>query len=158
MEANVVGKEYSEVDRAYVAGFVDADGAVMAHIEPHHEKRFKFRIRLEFKITQRDRHVLDYFHKKFQTGHVVQNRSAFDWRTRAQDDVVRMLELIRPYSVVKRKQIDIALTIAKSKINSKQDLLRVAKLADTLSKFNVRSANRRRNYAIKIQEYFSCND
>ena len=43
---NTVGKGCSEVDRAYLAGFLDADGAIMAIIEKHQEKKFDFRIRI----------------------------------------------------------------------------------------------------------------
>ena len=39
--ANAVGKEYSEAKRAYLAGFLDADGAIMATIERHQEKKFR---------------------------------------------------------------------------------------------------------------------
>jgi len=47
-----VGKPVSEVDRAYLAGLLDGDGAVMAVIERHPEKRFGFRVRLEINVTQ----------------------------------------------------------------------------------------------------------
>ena len=42
MRANAVGKECAEVDRAYLAGLIDGDGAIMAIIEPHSEKKFRF--------------------------------------------------------------------------------------------------------------------
>ena len=53
MRANSVGKSYSEVDLAYVAGLIDGDGAVMACIEPHNEKKFRFRVRVVLKVTQK---------------------------------------------------------------------------------------------------------
>lgn len=158
MVANVVGKKYSEVDRAYLAGFVDADGAVMAHIEPHQEKKFKFRIRLELKITQKNNKVLLYFCQKYNCGSVIKNRSVYDWRIRDQKDVAWLLHFLKPYSRSKQKQIEKALIIVESEIKSKADLLRMARLADALSRFNVRSTNRRKNYTAKIQEYFSRND
>ena len=40
MNASAVGKNYSEVELAYASGFIDADGAIMACIEKHNEKRF----------------------------------------------------------------------------------------------------------------------
>jgi len=46
MRANAVGKKCSEVEKAYIAGFLDADGAIMAFIEPHREKRFGFCVRV----------------------------------------------------------------------------------------------------------------
>lgn len=74
MVVNAVGKRCSEVERAYVAGFLDADGAIMAIIERHREKRFGFRIRVMLKITQRDRSILDWMHTKLGVGRVRANR------------------------------------------------------------------------------------
>ncbi len=41
---------------------------------------------------------------------------------------------------------------------SEVDLAYIARLADTLSGYNIRSPGRRVNYTSKIQEYFSSND
>lgn len=153
-----MGKEYSEVDRAYLAGFIDADGAIMACIEPHREKKFRFRVRLELKITQKNKKIPSYFCKKYKKGGVIKSRSVYEWRIRDQKDVAFLLNLIEPYSLSKKEQIKKAIMIFESKINSKNDLLRIARLADALSGFNVRSANRRKNFTAKIQEYFSRND
>lgn len=158
MVVNAVGKKYSEADRAYLAGFIDADGAIMAYIEPHREKKFKFRIRLEIKVTQKEQATLAHLCEEYGKGVIVKNRSTYDWRIRTRSDVVSLLHLIHPYSVAKQRQVNIALQIAEGEINSKEDLLRIAKLADTLARFNVRSANRRKNHTSKIQEYFSRND
>ena len=42
---NTVGKIPSEIDFAYIAGFIDGDGAIVAWIERHREKKYGFRIR-----------------------------------------------------------------------------------------------------------------
>ena len=78
MKVNAVGKILSAVDRAYAAGFLDADGAIMASIERHHEKKFGFRVRVIIKVTQRDRKILDWFLKKFKNGSIQKNRRAYD--------------------------------------------------------------------------------
>ena len=48
-----MGRILSEADRAYLAGLIDADGAIMASIEKHREKKFGFRVRVTLKITQK---------------------------------------------------------------------------------------------------------
>ena len=150
MKVNVVGKEFSEVDQAYLAGFLDADGAIMATIEKHQEKRFGFRVRVTLKITQRDRTVLDWFARKFKVGSIRKNRSTHDWIIRDQKIILIMLNLLKPYLKVKSPQRDLAIKILNSKIYSRENLQRVARLADSLSKFNIRSKNRRSNYASMI--------
>lgn len=163
MEANAVGKRCSEVERAYIAGFLDADGAVMALIERHQEKRFGFRVRIALKFTQRDPVILKWIQRKIKIGRVRVNgldtvRQAFDLHILDQKHAHTLLVALLPYIRVKKRQAMHALKIIRHPIKSKNDLLYVARLADTLSQFNVRSKNRRKNFASKIQEHFSPND
>jgi hypothetical protein len=148
----------SEVDLAYVAGLVDGDGAIMAIIEPHDEKKFRFRVRVVLKVTQKYEKDLVFLIKLFGCGGVRQNRSTFDWILRDQRSLKDILARLLPYSRSKRQQIKLALRILATDIVSRKDLLRVARLADTLSAFNIRSNNRRKNYAVTIQEHVSSND
>jgi hypothetical protein len=41
-----VGKTIPEVQKAYLAGFIDGDEAIMALLERHPAKRFGFRVRI----------------------------------------------------------------------------------------------------------------
>ena len=140
----------SEVDQAYLAGLIDGDGAIMATIEKHSEKKFGFRVRVEIKITQKESDILSLLVKKFKVGRLSVNRSTFDWVIRDQGHTHLILEYISKYSLAKQKQIKLALEILDSKIKTKADLIRIARLADTLSRFNVRSKDRRKNYASMI--------
>lgn len=163
MRANAVGKRCSEIELAYIAGFLDADGCVMACIESHQKKRFRFRIRVALKITQHDRGILDWIHRKLCVGIVRANRlgdkrQTFDLHIRDRAHVREILVLLMPHLRVKNMQAKMALRILNSTIDSVQDLIRNARLADTLSRFNVRSKNRRKNFASKIQEHLSSND
>jgi len=159
MNASAVGKKYSVAEKAYLAGLIDGDGAIMAIIEPHSEKKFRFRVRIEFKITQKDRKSLEFIPKTFGCGSIrTSKRDVSDWITRDQKEIARILLLIKPYSKMKQKQINLAMKIIGTSIKKRSDLLRVARLADALSRFNVRSKNRRKNHVSMIQKYFSPND
>ena len=163
MRANAVGKSCSEVERAYIAGFLDADGAIMAVIEKHREKRFGFRVRVALKVTQHSREILDWIQRMLRVGIVRANRlgdsrQTFDLHIRDRSDVRKVLEMLMPHLRVKIAQARIAIQILDSDIKSEQDLIRNARLADALSRFNVRSKNRRKNFVSKIQEHLSPND
>lgn len=153
-----VGKGCSEVDRAYIAGLIDCDGAIMASIEAHKEKRFGFRIRVILKLTQKNPALLQWIHTLLGVGRIASNRTTFDWIVRDQQHCKELLELIRMYSRGKQNQVELALQILQTPVRSESDLLTIARLADTLSSFNVRSFGRRKNYASKIQEHTSSND
>ena len=124
----------------------------MATIEPHKELRYGFRVRVVVKITQKDRAVLDWIRDEFQVGKVVSNRTTFDWLIKDQSLVHNLLLLISPYLQVKKYQAQQAMKIVKMEIASRDDLIKCAELADALSRFNVRSENRRKNYVVKIKE------
>jgi hypothetical protein len=163
MRANAVGKNRSEVERAYIAGFLDADGAIMAIIEPHSGKRYKFRVRVAIKITQQNREVLDWIRKVLEVGIVRANRAGtdrqtFDLHIRDQEQVQKILTILQPFIRVKKRQAQMALEIVNSKITTPEDLLNNARIADALSQLNVRSKNRRKNFMIKVEEQFSPND
>lgn len=153
-----MGKTLTEVDLAYLAGLFDSDGAIMASIEQHNGKKFGFRIRVILKITQKNLKVLSWVHKMLKVGYIAQNRTTYDWVVKGQKEAQIVLLQVMKYLKGKDKQAVIAIQILQSTISSQDDLLKIAKLADTLASFNVRSKNRRKNYASKIQESFSRND
>ena len=147
-----MGKEFSEVKRAYLAGFLDADGAIMATIEKHVEKKYGFRVRVVIKITQKESRVLNWIVDEYQVGKVVRNRTTHDWIIKDQKLVRKVLHSVSPYLQVKKRQAEYAIEILTKSVESKEDLFLVAQLADALSRLNVRSENRRKNTAVTVQE------
>ena len=164
MKANAVGKMGIEVKRAYLAGLIDGDGCIMATIERHREKKFGVRVRVEFKLTQKESNLLESLAHEFKIGHVSRNSrkdtiyATYDWIIRDKRDVAEILEFIRPYSRLKKKQISIALKILQKVILKPKDIIESARLADTLSSLNVRSKNRRKNFSTMIKIPISPND
>ena len=147
-----MGKPLSEVERAYLAGLVDGDGAIMAVIEKHSEKLFGFRVRIEIKITQFHRQDVGWLPAETGVGRIRKNRNTHEWIVRDQKAVAWLFEMIAPYVRCKANQVAIAQQIVSRPIGSLEDLVQVARLADTLSSFNVRSRLRRKNFAAMIQE------
>jgi len=158
MKVNTVGKKLSEVVCAYLAGFLDGDGAIMACIEKHQEKKFGFRVRVFVKITQRDRINLEWIFAETGLGSIMTRKSYCEWLIRDQSQVRNFLDSILPYLRCKKKQALIAAKILSQKILSKDDLINTSQLADSLSVLNVRSKNRRRNFSTMIKDSFSRND
>lgn len=158
MRANSVGKKSVEVNNAYLAGLIDGDGSIMAIIEKHQAKKFGWRVRIVLKVTQKHEADLLFLVPLTKSGAISKNGETYDWKTRDQDMIKEILLNIKPYSRIKQNQVKIALQILDSVITSEKDLLAVATLADALSRFNVRSNNRRKNYVTKIETLISSND
>ncbi len=153
-----MGKLLTEVNSAYLAGFMDGDGAIMATIEGHSEKLFGYRVRVVLKISQMlEKHVA-WLVDMTGAGSVKKCKSTFEWIVRDQRDVLSLLTQISSFLHTKRKQALLAIKILNIKIMTKESLFEAAQLADTLASFNVRSKNRRRNFSSMIQVNDSRND
>ena len=155
-----MGKILSEVKRAYLAGLIDGDGAIMACIERHNEKRFRLRVRISVKITLSSKEEIEWIRKITGIGRIRNNRRTFEWIVRDKKDTEWILSMIKPYTHLKIRQARIALNILKHSFDDKdkKSLNKKALLADTLSSFNIRSKNRRKNFATMIKESISRND
>ena len=55
MKGNTVGSRHYLPD-AYLAGFLDGDGSVVATLERYYSKRFPYRVRIKVNFTQHARH------------------------------------------------------------------------------------------------------
>jgi hypothetical protein len=153
-----VGKTIPEVHKAYLAGFIDGDGAIMALLERSPTKRFGFRIRVWVKATQQRQSDVCWLREELEIGRVQAGHGCWEWLVKDQSDVRWLLEAIRPFARVKARQVNIALAILNYRIESADDLGEVAELADALSLLNVRSRGRRQNTAAMVQGFVSRND
>jgi len=154
-----VRKILSVANKAYISGLLDGDGAIMACIEKHAEKKFGFRIRIFIKISQNNFKILNWckFITSFGNIRHIEN-DEYEWIIRNQQDAKLILQLLIPYLKIKNKQARIALRILNTQIKTIKQLLKNATLADALSKLNVRSQGRRKNFMTMIQESISPND
>ena len=148
----------SVANLAYIAGLFDGDGAIMALIEKHSEKKFGFRVRVILKVTQKNPEVLYWIQKTTKLGNVVSNRTTNEWILRNQIEILEFLKQMVRFVRIKKKQITIAIEILQKPVKNQKDLINIATLADSLASFNVRSKNRRKNFMAKIKEIVPRND
>jgi hypothetical protein len=153
-----VGKTIPEVLKAYIAGFLDGDGAIMALLERHPAKRFGFRVRIWVKATQLRQHDVAWLRDELGYGQVRANRECWEWLVKDQSAAEMLLREIRPYVRIKAHQVDLALQILAHRVDSVDDLRQQAEWADALAALNVRSRGRRQNCAAMIQGFVSRND
>jgi hypothetical protein len=153
-----VGKTIPEVQKAYLAGFIDGDGAIMALLERHPAKQFGFRVRIWVKATQLRQIDVAWLSEELGIGQVHQSRECWEWLVKDQSDARWLLQAIQPFARVKAQQIEFALRILEHRTDSMDELVEIAEWADALSPLNVRSRGRRQNTAAMIQGFVSRND
>src|SRR5262249_35810449 len=98
----------------------------MALLERHPTKRFGFRVRVWVKATQLHRQDVAWLAGDFGYGQVVANRECWEWLVKDQLHTRQLLEMVQPYARVKARQIDLALQILNARIDSVDELQRVA--------------------------------
>ena len=163
-KVNTVDKKYSDVFLAWLAGFFEGDGTILCYVDKAKGYKFKFRIRVIIKLSQKSKNVLEEIKKDLQLGNIILNRrwndnkwNSFDLIIANQNDVLLLINFIKPYVRFKKNQLEIAIKILvqRKKISSEKELLQLAKLADSLSILNVRSNNDGKKYTTMIKEYFN---
>jgi hypothetical protein len=104
-----------ELDLAYVAGFLDGDGAIMAEIETRTDLRSGVRVRIVVQFAQKSthEHVLEHIRTVLGLGGAIHrdNRSGSSYRLKDQAVVERLLTALQPYVVAKREQVALALQV-----------------------------------------------
>ncbi len=104
-----------DLDLAYVAGFLDGDGAIMAEIERRMDLRAGVRIRIVVQFAQKSTHadVLEHVRTVLGLGGAINrdNRSGCSYRLKDQAVVQRLLEALQPHVVAKREQLALALQV-----------------------------------------------
>jgi LAGLIDADG endonuclease len=141
----------------------EGDSTILCYVDKAKGYKFKFRIRIIIKLSQKSNKVLEEIKRDLQLGNIFLNNrknnqfNCFDLVIANQEDVLYFINLILPYVRFKRNQLEIAIQILKHRktISSENDLLQLAKLADSLSILNTRSFNDGKKYTTMIKEYFN---
>lgn len=162
-KVNTVDKKYSEAFLAWLAGFFEGDGSIMCFVDKAKGYKFIFRVRVIIKLSQKSSNVLEEIKNDLELGNVYLNKkkdneqNSFDLVIVNQNDVLLFINLIKPYVRFKNNQLEIAkkILIYKKSITSEKDLLKLAKLADSLCVLNIRTCNNGKKYTTLIKEYFN---
>lgn len=135
---------------AYIAGFLDGDGSISAKISPTETGRFGYRVKLLVSFTQhtKNRKVLEYLKTIVQGGSKVADypsKNLSEYVIADKRQVARILKVIRPYVVLKRKQLEIGCKILeilekerrrKRSILTKEQFLEIVSLAEDIREEN----------------------
>jgi hypothetical protein len=136
-----------ELDLAYVAGFLDGDGAIMAEIETRTDLRQGVRVRITVHFAQSSshEHVLEHIRAVLGLdGTIIRDkRSGSSYRLRNQAVVERLLRALQPHVVAKREQVALALQVLAT-----QDMSERLAAARRIAALNMRSRHFQREAAI----------
>ncbi len=120
------------VSDGYIAGFLDGDGSIGAHIEQRPDRRrFPFRVRLKVAFTQHSRHKNLMFLLQKTLGDIgnireVRTHNLTELIILKRSDLKKVLERLIPHLILKQRQARIALAMIevyeKAKVNERSSL------------------------------------
>ncbi len=99
---------------AYIAGFLDGDGSIMFQLKPRSDYAYRFQIKVTLAFYQKssNRSILEWLHENLKVG-AVRNRNdgMSEYDIEGFIPVRQVLELLAPYVVLKREQVEVALQL-----------------------------------------------
>jgi hypothetical protein len=137
---------------AYIAGFLDGDGSIMAQVKNRRDTPRGWRVMLTICLYQDTRHEepLLWMRKVFGIGYISQRKDGMtEYRINGFNSTERVLIALKPFVRFKKKQVRLALQLApllKSKKFSEfsqQEKLKIANLVCDIRDENYKSGIRK---------------
>lgn len=140
----------SQIQRAYLAGIIDGEGAIFiakGKRSKNNKGEHRFVLVPSVSITNTDLKALKHFQDVIGSGGIYKNRARtpfskplYQLMIRNLKSVLNLLTQINRFSVIKTKQIDLAIKFCRSRLShpSKRYTLNELKIYDHLKKLNRR--------------------
>ena len=148
---------------AYVAGFLDGDGSILATVEKRPERRrFPYRIRLRINFTQHNKHIAFIKALQVYLGGVGSVRNIKKYNVselviQDRETIEKILKRLLPHIVIKERQAKIMLSILniyeKAKVKVRSSVTEKEYLSILLLVKEIRELNSRTNKKINLKTF-----
>jgi hypothetical protein len=130
-----------DATRAYIAGFLDGDGSIIFQLVRRLDYVYGYQIRASVCFYQSTRHRagLQWLKQQLGCGYIRDRAGSMsDYTIVGWSAVKRVLELVHPYIVFKREQVDRALELMSrlDHTRSPEEFLEAAELVDAFATLN----------------------
>ncbi|OGY59030.1 MAG: hypothetical protein A3F24_01040 [Candidatus Colwellbacteria bacterium RIFCSPHIGHO2_12_FULL_44_17] len=134
-------KSFSSTQKAYIAGFLDADGSIYARAKPNHTYRYGFQIALYVVFFQsaKDKENFMQVCRLIGCGRIRERSDGIlEYVINKTDNIKEFLKCVQPYVVLKKKQVELMLRIidVKKRGKTKNDFESLLKLVDSYRELN----------------------
>ena len=130
----------SLTQRAYIAGFLDADGSIYVRAKPNPTYRFGYQIAPYIVFYQSSKsNVFKNMYSILPFGKVrIRNDGVTEFIVSKRDDLVEFVQIIEPFLILKQKQITLLKKILKAKelVQDEKDFEKILQLCNEFQNLN----------------------
>lgn len=128
-------------EKAYIAGFLDGDGHILAQIIKGDAYKYKFNIRFSIIFLQKqDRHnFMQKLNSMLKFGYLrIRKDNISEYTITGSESVEIVLKILNKYIILKKELVNLILHIidVKKSIKNKEDFIKLCELVDQTSKYN----------------------
>ncbi len=126
---------------AYIAGFIDGDGSIYVRLKPNNDYKYNYQISpyiILFQSSKDEKKFLKICNL-LDCGYLRRRKDGIlEYTIGREKEIINLIELIRPYLILKKKQADLMLKILKSKriVKSQNDFIKLVTLIDKFRELN----------------------
>lgn len=134
-------KSLSSIKKAYIAGFLDGDGSIYVRAKPNSTYRYGFQVAPYIVLFQsaKDKENFKAMYEMIGYGRMRERKDGIlEYVVNKIDDIKDFLYCVRPFSILKKKQIELMLEIieSKKKIETESDFKALLVLIDSYRELN----------------------
>jgi len=131
----------SSSKRAYIAGFLDGDGSIYVRLKPNDDYRYGFQVAPYIILFQsaKERYKFEEICSLINLGYIRERKDGIlEYTISRIDNILEFLNMVRPFVILKRKQVELMLKILKQKkkIKNEKDFKSLMKLIDSFRELN----------------------
>jgi len=130
-----------ETNKAFIAGFLDADGSIYVRLKPNKSYRFGFQIApyIVFFQKQDKVRILEHIKNLLIVGYLRKRKDGIvEYTIGDVAGIKKVIKTVLPYIVLKKEQAELMLKILsyKKKVKNGKDFLKLTKMVDRFGEIN----------------------
>jgi len=138
----------NQLQRAYLAGFLDGDGSIYVRLKPNATYRYGFQVAPYIVLfqSQKEKKKFEKVCSLIGLGYLrVRKDGILEYIISRKEALVKFLKIVKPFLVLKREQADLMLKILeqKERVKGKNDFKKLARLIDRFRNLNYSKKRKR---------------
>ena len=139
----------NQVQKSYIAGFLDGDGSIYVRLKPNRTYRYGFQISPYIVLFQSQKEKINFqkICDLINLGYLRTRKDGIlEYIIGRTDAIRKFLQIVKPFVILKKEQVDLMIKILnmKENIKNKNDFIKLAKLVDSFRDLNYSKKRKKR--------------